>query len=59
MSARSLILYKTAMATVRIYTTPICPYCARAKSLLEKKGATYAAATIFTRWTTKAASTRF
>ncbi len=26
------------MATVRIYTTPICPYCARAKALLEKKG---------------------
>jgi glutaredoxin 3 len=24
---------------VRIYTTPICPFCARAKSLLAKKGA--------------------
>ena len=27
------------MNPVRIYTTPICPYCARAKSLLKKKGA--------------------
>jgi glutaredoxin 3 len=26
------------MKTVRIYTTPICPYCVRAKSLLAKKG---------------------
>jgi glutaredoxin 3 len=28
------------MKPVRIYTTPICPYCARAKSLLAKKGVT-------------------
>jgi len=27
------------MKRVRIYTTPICPYCVRAKSLLAKKGA--------------------
>ena len=27
-----------AMKPVRIYTTPICPYCVRAKSLLKKKG---------------------
>jgi glutaredoxin 3 len=27
------------MKHVRIYTTPICPYCTRAKSLLAKKGA--------------------
>ena len=27
------------MSKVRIYTTPICPYCVRAKSLLTKKGA--------------------
>ena len=27
------------MSKVRIYTTPICPYCVRAKSLLKKKGA--------------------
>jgi glutaredoxin 3 len=26
------------MKPVVIYTTPICPYCARAKSLLKKKG---------------------
>jgi len=26
---------------VTIYTTPICPYCARAKSLLSKKGVSY------------------
>ena len=26
------------MKPVTIYTTPICPYCARAKSLLRKKG---------------------
>ena len=26
------------MKPVRIYTTPICPYCARAKTLLKKKG---------------------
>ncbi len=30
------------MKSVTIYTTPICPYCARAKSLLGKKGAAYA-----------------
>ena len=27
------------MKRVRIYTTPICPYCVRAKSLLTRKGA--------------------
>ena len=27
------------MKNVRMYTTPICPYCVRAKSLLKKKGA--------------------
>jgi glutaredoxin 3 len=26
---------------VIIYTTPICPYCARAKSLLARKGVAY------------------
>ena len=26
---------------VTVYTTPICPYCARAKSLLAKKGVAY------------------
>ncbi len=29
------------MADVEIYTTPICPYCVRAKSLLSKKGVSY------------------
>jgi glutaredoxin 3 len=29
------------MKTVRIYTTPFCPYCVRAKSLLAKKGADF------------------
>lgn len=26
---------------IEIYTTPICPYCIRAKRLLDGKGATY------------------
>jgi glutaredoxin 3 len=26
---------------VTLYTTPICPYCARAKSLLDKKGVSF------------------
>ena len=26
------------MSKVQIYTTPICPYCVRAKALLGKKG---------------------
>jgi glutaredoxin 3 len=26
---------------ITIYTTPICPYCVRAKQLLKKKGAAY------------------
>jgi len=29
------------MSEVEIYTTPICPYCVRAKSLLTKKGVGY------------------
>lgn len=29
------------MARVEIYATMFCPYCARAKSLLEKKGVDY------------------
>jgi len=29
------------MKQVTIYTTPICPYCARAKSLLGKKGVAF------------------
>jgi glutaredoxin 3 len=29
------------MTPVTIYTTPICPYCSRAKSLLDKKGVSF------------------
>ncbi|MFO1113308.1 MAG: glutaredoxin 3 [Rhodospirillales bacterium] len=29
------------MSTVEIYTSPFCPYCHRAKSLLEKKGVAF------------------
>jgi len=29
------------MAQITIYTTMMCPYCARAKNLLEEKGAAY------------------
>ena len=29
------------MAKIEIYTTPFCGYCARAKGLLDKKGAAY------------------
>ncbi|MEZ5840075.1 MAG: glutaredoxin 3 [Hyphomicrobiales bacterium] len=29
------------MAAVTIYTTSICPYCFRAKRLLDKKGVSY------------------
>ncbi|MEM9716909.1 MAG: glutaredoxin 3 [Pseudomonadota bacterium] len=29
------------MQPVEIYTTPICGYCARAKSLLDSKGVSY------------------
>jgi glutaredoxin 3 len=35
------------MKTVRIYTTPICPYCARAKSLLASKGAAFEEIDVF------------
>jgi glutaredoxin 3 len=33
---------RASMAEVEIYTTPFCPYCWRAKSLLEKKGVAFA-----------------
>jgi len=29
------------MATITIYTTPYCPYCIRAKQLLDNKKVTY------------------
>lgn len=31
----------TVSAEVKIYTTPWCPYCIRAKKLLDKKGVAY------------------
>ena len=30
-----------AMAEVELYTTPFCPYCTRARVLLERKGAAF------------------
>ena len=35
------------MKPVRIYTTPICPYCVRAKSLLTKKGVAFEEVDVF------------
>jgi glutaredoxin 3 len=35
------------MRKVVIYTTPICPYCARAKHLLKKKGVAYEEIDVF------------
>jgi glutaredoxin 3 len=35
------------MTKVTIYTTPICPYCARAKRLLKDKGATFEEIDVF------------
>lgn len=35
------------MSKITIYTTPICPYCARAKQLLKKKGATFSEIDVF------------
>lgn len=29
------------MTNVTIYTTPLCPYCAKAKSLLKRKNASF------------------
>lgn len=35
------------MKPVRIYTTPMCPYCVRAKALLTKKGADFEEIDVF------------
>lgn len=35
------------MPKITIYTTPICPYCVRAKALLRKKGATFNEVDVF------------
>lgn len=36
-----------AMSKVEIYTTPICPYCARAKGLLDDKGIAFQEIDVF------------
>jgi glutaredoxin 3 len=35
------------MSKIQIYTTPICPYCVRAKALLKKKGAEFEEIDVF------------
>ncbi|HEY1838538.1 MAG: glutaredoxin 3 [Rhizomicrobium sp.] len=35
------------MRKVTIYTTPLCPYCVRAKHLLKKKGVSYDEVDVF------------
>ncbi len=35
------------MSKIKIYTTPICPYCVRAKALLKKKGASFEEVDVF------------
>jgi glutaredoxin 3 len=35
------------MRRVTIYTTPICPYCVRAKDLLKEKGAAFEEVDVF------------
>jgi glutaredoxin 3 len=35
------------MPNIKIYTTPICPYCVRAKALLKKKGAAFEEVDVF------------
>jgi len=35
------------MPLIIIYTTPICPYCVRAKALLKKKGARFEEIDVF------------
>jgi glutaredoxin 3 len=35
------------MPKITIYTTPICPYCVRAKALLKKKGAAFEEVDVF------------
>jgi glutaredoxin 3 len=35
------------MSKIKIYTTPICPYCVRAKQLLKKKGAEFEEVDVF------------
>lgn len=34
-------IWSMIVTDVEIYTTPVCPYCVRAKALLDKKGVKY------------------
>ena len=36
------------MSKVRIYTTPVCPFCVRAKALFARKGVSFEEIDIFT-----------
>ena len=36
------------MATIEIFTTPLCPFCTRAKRLLDSKKATYTEINLWT-----------
>lgn len=33
--------WSSGVAKVEMYSTPVCPYCVRAKALLDKKGVAY------------------
>jgi glutaredoxin 3 len=35
------------MPEIKVYTTPICPYCVRAKTLLKNKGANFEEIDVF------------
>jgi len=35
------------VSKITVYTTPICPYCVRAKQLLKRKGADYEEIDVF------------
>jgi glutaredoxin 3 len=35
------------MPKITVYTTPICPYCVRAKALLKRKGASFEEIDVF------------
>lgn len=41
------------MAKVEIYTTPVCPFCKKAKALLDGKGITYNEIDVYTNPTKK------
>ena len=46
------------MSKVRIFTTPICPYCKRAKSLLAKKHVAYEEIDVYNEPTLRDAMTK-